>query len=121
MQRSLRQQRPVYSNRTDLIRTAIRNQLATHAEVVRETVARKTFVLGLQHYTRRDLEAAQPAGQKLQIQVLRLPYRGRPLAEPGSRLQQLPDLSGTPTALPELHDNESYKKLKLVSIISVTH
>ncbi|MGH8510129.1 MAG: hypothetical protein ACREU8_01690 [Gammaproteobacteria bacterium] len=74
MQRSLRQQRPVYSNRTDLIRTAIRNQLATHAEVVRETVARKTFVLGLQHYTRRDLEAAKPAGQKLQIQVLGLHF-----------------------------------------------
>lgn len=61
-----------YSNRTDLIRTAIRNQLATHAEVVRETVARKTFVLGLQRYTRRDLEALQAAGQTLQIQVLGL-------------------------------------------------
>jgi len=61
-----------YSNRTDLIRTAIRNQLATHAEVIRETVARKTFVLGLQHYTRRDLEAVQAAGQTLQIQVLGL-------------------------------------------------
>ena len=61
-----------YSNRTDLIRTAIRNQLAIHAEVVRETVARKTFVLGLQRYTRRDLEALQAAGQTLQIQVLGL-------------------------------------------------
>lgn len=61
-----------YSNRTDLIRTAIRNHLATHAEVVRETVARKTLVLGLQHYTRHDLEAAQTAGQKLRIQVLGL-------------------------------------------------
>lgn len=61
-----------YSNRTDLIRTAIRNQLATHAEVVRETVARKTFTLGLQHYTRHDLEAVQASGQKLQIQVLGL-------------------------------------------------
>ena len=61
-----------YSNRTDLIRTAIRNQLATHAEVVRETVARKTFVLGLQRYTRHDLEVLQAAGQTLQIQVLGL-------------------------------------------------
>lgn len=61
-----------YSNRTDFIRTAIRNQLATHAEVIRDTVARKTFVLGLQHYSRRDLEAVQAAGQKLQIQVLGL-------------------------------------------------
>jgi len=61
-----------YSNRTDLIRTAIRNQLATHADVVKQTVARKTFVLGLQHYTRQDLEAVQEAGQTLQIQVLGL-------------------------------------------------
>lgn len=61
-----------YSNRTDLIRTAIRNQLATHAEVVRETVARKTFVLGLQDYSRSDLEALQAAGEVLQIQVLGL-------------------------------------------------
>jgi Arc/MetJ-type ribon-helix-helix transcriptional regulator len=61
-----------YSNRTDLIRTAIRNQLATHAEAVKQTVARKTMVLGLQRYTRQDLEAVQAAGQKLQIHVLGL-------------------------------------------------
>ncbi len=61
-----------YSNRTDFIRTAIRNQLATHAEVVKQTVARKTLVLGLQQYTRRDLEAVKAAGEKLQIQVLGL-------------------------------------------------
>ncbi|MEO6352123.1 MAG: CopG family transcriptional regulator [Oxalobacteraceae bacterium] len=61
-----------YSNRTDLIRTAIRNQLTTHSEVVRQTVARKSLVLGLQHYSRADLEAVQSAGQKLQIQVLGL-------------------------------------------------
>ena len=61
-----------YSNRTDLIRTAIRNQLATHSQVVKETVARKTLVLGLHHYSRHDLEAVQAAGQTLQIQVLGL-------------------------------------------------
>ncbi len=61
-----------YSNRTDFIRTAIRNQLAIHAETVKQTVARKTLVLGLQHYTRRDLEAVEAAGQKLQIQVVGL-------------------------------------------------
>lgn len=61
-----------YSNRTDFIRTAIRNQLATHAETVKQTVARRTLALGLQHYTRRDLEAVRAAGQKLQIQVLGL-------------------------------------------------
>lgn len=61
-----------YSNRTDLIRTAIRNQLNTHADVVRQTVARKSLVLGLHHYSRADLEAVQAAGQRLQIQVLGL-------------------------------------------------
>lgn len=61
-----------YSNRTDFIRTAIRNQLLAHAETIKQTVARKTLVLGLQHYTRQDLEAVQAAGQKLQIKVLGL-------------------------------------------------
>ena len=61
-----------YSNRTDFIRTAIRTQLATHAEVVKRTVARKTLVLGVQHYTRRDLEAVRAVGEKLQINVLGL-------------------------------------------------
>ena len=61
-----------YSNRTDFIRTAIRNQLATHAETVKQTVARKTLVLGLQHYTRHDLEAMRAAGQRVQINVLGL-------------------------------------------------
>ena len=59
-----------YSNRTDLIRTAIRNQLSSHAEIIRQTVTRKSLVLGLQHFSREDLEAAKQAGQRLQIQVL---------------------------------------------------
>ena len=61
-----------YSNRTDFIRTAIRNQLLTHAEAVRQTVARKTLVFGLQHYTRRDLEKVKAAGETLEIKVLGL-------------------------------------------------
>jgi Arc/MetJ-type ribon-helix-helix transcriptional regulator len=59
-----------YSNRTDLIRTAIRNQLNTHAEVVKQTVARRSLVLGLHHYSKTDLEKAQEAGERLHIQVL---------------------------------------------------
>ena len=61
-----------YSNRTDMIRTAIRNQLSVHAHEVKQTVARRTLVLGLQHFSRADLEAALAARQKLQIQVLGL-------------------------------------------------
>jgi Arc/MetJ-type ribon-helix-helix transcriptional regulator len=61
-----------YSNRTDFIRTAIRNQISTHAEVVRETVARNTLVLGIQHFSRGDLEEVRDAGERLQIKVLGL-------------------------------------------------
>ena len=61
-----------YQNRTDFIRTAIRNQISEHAEAVKQTVARKTLVLGLQNYTRRDLEAVRAAGETLQIRVLGL-------------------------------------------------
>jgi Arc/MetJ-type ribon-helix-helix transcriptional regulator len=61
-----------YQNRTDFIRTAIRNQLNVHVEAVKQTVARKTLVLGLQHYTRRDLEAVRAGGETLQIKVLGL-------------------------------------------------
>jgi Arc/MetJ-type ribon-helix-helix transcriptional regulator len=61
-----------YQNRTDFIRTAIRNQLNVHVEAVKQTVARKTLVLGLQHYTRRDLEAVRAAGERLRIKVLGL-------------------------------------------------
>jgi len=61
-----------YSNRTDLIRTAIRNQLAIHAEVLRETVTRRTLVLGLHELTRSDLERARKAKEKLRVQVLGL-------------------------------------------------
>ena len=61
-----------YTNRSDLIRTAIRNQLASHAEVIKQTISRKSLVLGLQHYSRQDLEAARDAGQKLRIQALGL-------------------------------------------------
>ena len=61
-----------YQNRTDFIRTAIRNQLNTHAEVVRQTVVRKELVLGLQHYTPSDLEAVRAAGETLEIKVLGL-------------------------------------------------
>ena len=61
-----------YANRTDLIRTAIRNQLVNHAEVVKQVVARKTLVLGIQHFTADDLRAVQASGETLQIRVLGL-------------------------------------------------
>lgn len=61
-----------YSNRSDFIRTAIRNQLTNHAQVVQQTVVRKTLELGLRHYSKQDLEAVKAAGEKLNIQVVGL-------------------------------------------------
>lgn len=61
-----------YGNRTDFIRTAIRNQLSTHADAVKQVVARKMLVLGLQHFSADDLRAVQSAKQTLQIRVLGL-------------------------------------------------
>jgi Arc/MetJ-type ribon-helix-helix transcriptional regulator len=61
-----------YSNRTDFIRTAIRNQIERHAEAAKQSVVRRNLDLGLRHYGREDLEAAQAAGQMLHIRVLGL-------------------------------------------------
>jgi Arc/MetJ-type ribon-helix-helix transcriptional regulator len=61
-----------YSNRTDFIRTAIRNQLDRHNDAVKRSVARRQLDLGLRTYGRRDLEAVSSAGETLDIQVLGL-------------------------------------------------
>ncbi len=61
-----------YSNRTDFIRTAIRNQLSAHGEVLKKSVERRELVLGLQRYSRRDLEKVLASGEQLRIQVLGL-------------------------------------------------
>lgn len=59
-----------YSNRSDFIRMAIRNQLSTHAEAVKQTVVRKQMAIGVLIYSRKDLEAKRAAGEKLDINVV---------------------------------------------------
>ncbi|RUO97768.1 CopG family transcriptional regulator [Hyphomicrobium sp.] len=61
-----------YSNRTDFIRTAIRNQIERHAEVVRKAVTRQSLDLGLRTLTRDELEATRAAGEQLELRVLGL-------------------------------------------------
>jgi Arc/MetJ-type ribon-helix-helix transcriptional regulator len=61
-----------YSNRSDLVRTALRNQLALHADMLKQTLARRTLTVGLQHFTRADLERAVAEGVRLQVQVVGL-------------------------------------------------
>jgi Arc/MetJ-type ribon-helix-helix transcriptional regulator len=61
-----------YSNRTDFVRTAIRNQLLVHAEAIRQTVVRKRFVVGQHRYSRKELEQVVAAGERLDVHVLGL-------------------------------------------------
>jgi Arc/MetJ-type ribon-helix-helix transcriptional regulator len=61
-----------YSNRSDFIRTAIRNQIERHADTVRQIVVRKSVDLGLRHISRDDLTTALAAGQMLDVRVLGL-------------------------------------------------
>ena len=94
-----------YANRTDLIRTAIRNQLAAHAEVVRQVVARKTLVLGIQQFSADDLRAVQKAGQTLEIRVLGLAVIA-PDVTPELALATIDSL----TVLGALHASAAVKK-----------
>jgi Arc/MetJ-type ribon-helix-helix transcriptional regulator len=61
-----------YANRTDLIRTALRNQIAAHAEAVKQVVSRRTLVLGIQHLGAAELEAVKARGETLDVRVLGL-------------------------------------------------
>lgn len=65
-------QESFYGNRSDFIRTAIRNQLDRHADSVSKYIARRQFDLGLRRYGRQELEAVLAAGETLAIQVLGL-------------------------------------------------
>lgn len=61
-----------YSNRSDFIRTAVRNQIERHADATKQSVSRKSLDLGLRHFSREDLESARTAGKRVEIRVLGL-------------------------------------------------
>lgn len=61
-----------YSNRSDFIRTAIRNQLSTHSAEVERVVVRQTFDVGLRDFTRAELEAKLKSGERLSVNVVGL-------------------------------------------------
>ena len=62
----------VFANRTDFIRTAIRNELARHDDISRQVKTREMPVLGIRHLAKDELETAQRAGKQLELQVLGL-------------------------------------------------
>jgi Arc/MetJ-type ribon-helix-helix transcriptional regulator len=61
-----------YSNRSDFIRTAIRNQLNIHADALRQATVRRSSDIGLRHVSAEELQAARDAGTRLDIRVLGL-------------------------------------------------
>jgi Arc/MetJ-type ribon-helix-helix transcriptional regulator len=61
-----------YSSRTDFIRTAIRNSLANHSEVVKQSVVRKTMAIGAVSFSKEDLERTVSGGNQLEIRVVGL-------------------------------------------------
>lgn len=60
----------LYSNRADLIRTAVRQQLERHADVVNQTVSRRHMVVGVLFWSASDLEAHRARGEKLRVGVV---------------------------------------------------
>ena len=61
-----------YSNRSDFIRTAIRNQLTAEAEAVKQSIVRHMLDLGLRDYSRAELESLKAAGERVHIKVVGL-------------------------------------------------
>lgn len=61
-----------YANRTDFIRSAVRNQLQLHTQALQQTILRKRFVMGMHRYTKRELEQVAAAGEQLEVHVLGL-------------------------------------------------
>ncbi len=61
-----------YSNRSDFIRTAIRNQLDGHRDVVARSIERHTMELGLRDYGQRELQTLLDAGEMLHVKVVGL-------------------------------------------------
>lgn len=94
-----------YSNRSDFIRTAIRNQLDTHGEAVTRTIERHTLELGLRDYGRADLEAVRDAGEILHIKVVGLARIGADVT-PDLALQTI----GSITVLGALQASPDIKK-----------
>lgn len=63
-------QEGLYSNRTDFIRTAIRNALDKHNVEIQQSVIRHAFVIGMVHYDPSEFEECKSQGKKLRIRVI---------------------------------------------------
>ncbi len=98
-----------YSNRTDFIRTAIRNQLDRQAENVRQSITRRRLDLGLREFTAMELETLRRAGEKVDIQVLGLAIIAADVSDELARdtiasIQVLGHLQASPSVKAALKD-----------------
>jgi Arc/MetJ-type ribon-helix-helix transcriptional regulator len=98
-----------FANRTDFIRTAIRNQLDRHGDAVKKSVARHQLDLGLRQFTRQDLDAVRASGETLDIQVLGLVVIAKDVPpnlarETISSIHVLGALQASPEVKAALHD-----------------
>ena len=94
-----------YSNRSDFIRTAIRNQLDSHGDTLRTTLERHTMELGLRDYSKADLEALRDAGEVLHVKVVGLARIATDVT-PELALQTI----GSMTVLGALHASADVRK-----------
>ena len=60
----------LYSNRTDAIRTGIRNLLDRHEPVIQEISVRKTYSMGVLIFSQSDLERWKSEGKRVSIHVI---------------------------------------------------
>ena len=65
-------QEGVYANRTDFIRTAIRNLLDKHSLEIEQTVVRNSYAIGVLVYDRSDLEKAKAKNERLAFKIIGL-------------------------------------------------
>ena len=63
-------QEGLFSNRTDFIRTAIRNQLDKHNLEIQQSVTRHSYVIGVLVYDKADLEKLKLKREKLELRLI---------------------------------------------------
>lgn len=59
-----------YSNRTDFLKTALRNQLQHHSQDVRQVMTKKSYVLGVTYYGENSLQKVYEEGYQLDIRTV---------------------------------------------------
>ena len=100
-----------YATRTEFIRTAIRNHIATHADVIQKVSSQQTLVIGLRDFTLDELESVKKSKQSLDIKILGL-ARFAPDITPALVLATISSIS----VLGAIHASPEVKKALLTRV-----